>query len=104
MILFHDDYRRSIDQKLKFETCISVESEEKKLKHVIKIPAGKYATIRHTGNREGSIEYYQTMLNYLNKNNLKTEGPLIKIYLVSYAHSKSKNNISCEMQVKVSCS
>ncbi len=101
MTLFHGNYEKSIGEKIEFEISISVESEEKERKLIKIIPPGRYATIRHTGSRRSSIEYYKILLDYLKEKNLTPQGPLIKIYLISYAHSKSSEQITSELQVMI---
>ncbi len=101
MTLFHGDYEKSITGRIDFETSISVESEERERELINTIPQGRYATIRHTGNRQSSIEHYRILLDYLKEKKLKAQGPLIKIYLISYAHSKSSESISSELQVRI---
>lgn len=101
MAMFHSDYGKSISEKVDFEVSVSVESGNAEPEIINSIPRGRYAAIRHTGNREGSIEYYKILLDYLKENNLEPEGPLVKTYLISYAHSKSSENITSELQLKI---
>ena len=101
MSVFHDDYSRSLETKLNFETCISVESENRNSKHIRTIPQGNYAVVCHTGSRKQSIEEYKNLLKFIKDSKFQIDGPLIKIYRISYAHSKSYDSVTSELQIKV---
>jgi len=102
MAIFHEDYSLSIDNEIDFETASELDSYSGKENSFIRvIPEGRYICFFHRGNRESSIVMYTKMLSWIKENGLKTDGPLIKIYLLSFAHTKSRDNIVSEFQMKV---
>lgn len=101
MSIFHDNYSKSPDEKINFETCISVESENRDSKNIRIIPKGKYAVVCHTGSRKESIQEYQNLLKFIKESKNQIDGPLIKMYRISYAHSKSYDSITSELQIKL---
>ncbi len=102
MAIFHDDYFKCIVNEVDFEIASELEEYNEKTDATIRfIPEGKYACFYHRGSRENSIQMYEKMTALLKRNNHHIDGPLIKIYMVSFAHTKSKDNIVSEFQIKV---
>ncbi len=102
MAIFHEDYSLSIDHEIDFEIASEIESFSGKEKSFIRtIPEGRYVCFYHRGGREDSIEMYKKMLAWLKENEYQKDGPLIKIYLLSFAHTKSRENIVSEFQIKI---
>jgi len=102
MAIFHEDYSLSIDHEIDFEIASELDLYEGNKKTFIEIiPGGKYVSAFHRGSRESSIELYDKMKTWLKENNFHVDGPLIKIYLLSFAHTKSRENIVSEFQIKI---
>ena len=66
------------------------------------LPAGDYVCFYHHGKLEATANTLVRLKNSLRERNLRIEGPLIVFYLISYAHTLSYSNNSCELQYKVS--
>lgn len=102
MSLFYHDYAKTLNNTTDYEMA-SVLSRlpNEDCPFVKTLPAGLYATVVHQGSREGSIEAYEYLKSWTLKNGYQAQGPTIKVYLLSYAHTKSRDQIVSEFQVLV---
>ncbi|MBN1500784.1 MAG: MerR family transcriptional regulator [Spirochaetes bacterium] len=101
MAIFHDDYAdccNVTDFEIASELESSAANDDRNIRT---LPEGSYACFYHRGSRESSIEMYKKIMQQIAEKDLQTDGPLIKIYLLGFAHTKSRENIVSEFQIKV---
>lgn len=68
---------------------------------VTTFPKGTYANIYYRGDHNNSFQYYQILMDYIQKNDLQIVGDAIERTIIDHYISKSKEDYLTEIQIQV---
>ncbi|GAB2551506.1 effector-binding domain-containing protein [Gracilibacillus alcaliphilus] len=80
---------------------IIIEEEDLEGPLVTTFPKGTYASIYYRGDHNNSFQYYQILLDYIQKNDLHIIGDAIERTIIDHYISRSKEDYLTEIQIQV---